>query len=407
MKRSPRAGLLLFLAPLVVASRPPLAAQVDDLSGPWRAAVDQAGGPLRFALELRSAGSGWSGTLCNGPACDDLSAITPMGDSVRFEMADYDATITAVGRGDSLIGYYRNVGNRGPRVMPFRAARGRWPVAPAGPALQGSWDAVFDQGGRRSPRVFLIRNGPAGMEAAYHTNSGGYGLFWGSATPSDSFDLGRFDGAFVYRLTGRLDGDTLRGVFHAGLRTQTPWVAVRSTGRPHLTPPFEVTSADTSRPFEFAFPDLQGRTVTHRDSRFAGKVVLVDIFGSWCPTCHFAAPALRALYRDYRDRGFAIVGLAYEVSGDTAIDNRQVRRFRDKYGITWPLLLAGINETAATAATLPQLQGFTAYPTSVFLGRDGRVRAVHAGFLGPEAGPLYDAQIRELRGVLEELLAEP
>lgn len=400
-------ALITTIAALGTGAGSRAVAQTDGLAGPWRAVVDLAGGPLRFALEFQRSRSGWQGKLCNGPSCDQLSAVSAEGDSLRFEMADYDAAITASWRGDSLVGYYRNVGNRGPRVISFRAARGEWPRNPAGPRLQGSWDATFDQGGRKSPRVFLIGNGGTGIEAAYHTNSGGYGLFWGSATPSDSFDIGRFDGAFVYRITGKLDGDTLRGIFHAGLRTQTPWTAVRSTGRPHLTAPRQVTAADTSRPFTFAFPDLEGRLVTQDDPRFRDKVVIVDIFGSWCPTCHFAAPAMLDLYREFRGQGLEIVGLAYEVTGDSAIDNRQVRRFRDKFGITWPLLLAGLNETAATAATLPQLYGFSAYPTKVFLGRDGRVREVHAGFLGPEAGPLYDAQLRDLRELVADLLARP
>jgi len=378
----------------------------QDLSGPWRSVVDLAGGPLRFALHLERSAAGWQGRLCNGPSCDSLSAVIPKGDSIVFEMADYDATITAVQRGDSLDGFYRNVGNRGPRVIPFRAGRGIWPAAAAGPRLLGSWDATFNQEGRRSPRVFLIGNGSNGIEAAYLANSGGYGLFWGTATPADSFDIGHFDGAFVFRITGRLDGDTLRGVFHAGLRTQTPWTAVRSTGKPHLIAPLELTRADTTEPFRFAFPDLDGRIVTQDDARFRGKVVIVDIFGSWCPTCHDAAPTLAALYRDYKDRGLEIVGLAYEVTGDTAIDSRQVRRFREKFGIGWTLLLAGINVTEATAATLPQLQGFTAYPTTVFLGRDGRIRRVRAGFLGPSAGPLHEAEVREFRRLVEELLRE-
>ncbi len=378
-----------------------------DLGGAWRGVVDLAGGPLRFAMQFEGMPGAWSGRLCNGPACDAFSAVTGSGDSLTFEMADYDAAITAVVRGDSLLGYYRNVGNRGPRVIPFRADRGTWPVAPAGPRLEGSWDATFDHGTRTSPRVFRIRNGPTGIEAAFLANSGGYGLFWGSATPSDSFDIGHFDGAFVYRLTGRLEGDTLRGIFHAGLRTQTPWTAVRSTGRPHLTPPLEVTRFDTTEAFRFAFPDLEGRVVTEADPRFRGKVVMVNIFGSWCPTCHDEAPTLAALYRDYRDRGLEIIGLAYEVTGDTAIDNRQVRRFRDKFGIGWTLLLAGLNDTEATQATLPQLQGFTAYPTTIFLGRDGRIRLVRAGFLGPSAGPLHEQEVAEYRTTIEALLAEP
>ena len=53
---------------------------------------------------------------------------------------------------------------------------------------------------------------------------------------------------------------------------------------------------------------------------------------------------------------------------------------------------------------LPQLDGFTAFPTLVFLGRDGRVRRVHAGFYGPATGPQYEALLVELRREVEALL---
>jgi thiol-disulfide isomerase/thioredoxin len=181
---------------------------------------------------------------------------------------------------------------------------------------------------------------------------------------------------------------------------------VRSTGAPHLRRPTEITRADTSQPFHFSFPDLTGRLVTDHDARFRNKVVLVDVFGSWCPTCHDAAPDLVRLYHRYHKRGLEIVGLAYEVTGDTATDAAQVRRFRDKFGITYPLLLAGINDTDAAAATLPQLRGFTSFPTTVFLGRDGKVRRVHAGFYGPSTGEQHQRLVREFEQEIERLLAE-
>jgi len=112
-------------------------------------------------------------------------------------------------------------------------------------------------------------------------------------------------------------------------------------------------------------------------------------------------------YRDYHDRGLEIVGLAYEVTGDSAIDNSQVRKYRDKFDIEFPLLLGGINITSATAATLPQLEGFTAYPTTIFIGRDGLVRKIHAGFMGPATGAQHDHLIQEFAAIIEELLAEP
>lgn len=393
----------MILLPLLLQTVMAMAT-IPSAAGAWRAVLDLAGGQLRFGLQLERGPRGWRGALCNGNECQPLE-VRFHRDSLVLEIADYAASITASRRGDSLIGAYHNVGNRGPRTIPFRAARGGWPEVSAPKSLIGRWDATYYQDYETSPRVFEFRNGPAGLEGTVISNTGDYGHFSGTAA-ADSFAMAHFDGSFVYLLTGRLEGDTLRGVFHAGLRTETPWKAVRSTGAPHLKSPTEVTTADTAEPFRFEFPDLEGRPVRSDDPRFRGRVVLVDIFGSWCPTCHQAAPELVRLYRRYHGRGLEIVGLAYEVTGDTAIDARQVRRYRDKFHVPFPLLLAGVNDTDVAAATLPQLHGFTSFPTTVFLGRDGRVRRVHAGFYGPATGPQHARLIGEFEREIESLLRE-
>ena len=382
-----------------------LAVAVASPVGQWRAVLDLAGGELRFTLNVRPLRRGFSASICNGKVCTALSGVRVAGDTVVIEIADYAATITTTLHGDSLTGVYHNVGNRGPRTIPFRASRGRWRIEPGPDGLLGSWDATFVTDGRASPRVMLFSNDSSGLIGALISNTGDYGHFWGGAE-ADSFRLAHFDGSFVYLLTGRLDGDTLRGIFHAGLSSQTPFTAVRSTGTPHLRDPLEMTSADTTAPFRFSFPGLDGRTVANDDPRFRGKVVLIDIFGTWCPTCHEAAPMLVDLYRRYHGRGLEIVGLAYEVTGDTTVDAPLVRRFRDVHRIPYPLLLAGVSDARAAGATLPQLRGFTAFPTSVFLGRDGRVRAVHAGFVGAATGRQHDRQVAEFRATIERLLSE-
>ena len=373
--------------------------------GPWRAVLDLAGGPLPFALRIERAGRGWEGELCNGIKCQPFSKVRVEGDSLVLENADYAATMKAALRGDSLVGYYHNVGSNGPRTIPFRAARGRWPITRAPRNLVGRLDATYFQDLGTSPRVFEFRNRPAGIEGTLISNTSDYGPFSGTAS-ADSFAIGYFDGSFVYLITGKLKGDTLRGVFHAGLRTQTPWQAVRSSGAPHLKDPTEITSADTAEPFRFRFPDLQGRLVGNDDPRFKGKVVLVDIFGSWCPTCHDGTPELLKLYHRYRGRGLEIVGLAFEVSGDTAVNGPLVRRYRDKFRIPFPLLLAGTSDVEAIEAALPQLRGAGAFPTILFLGRDGRVRRVHAGFHGVAAGAQHQRQVREFEEEIEKLLKE-
>ncbi len=374
-------------------------------AGEYRAVLDLAGGPLRFSIVLTTTGTRLSGRLCNGDQCQPFSSVQLAGDSLTLEMADYAAGITAIVRGDSLVGRYSNVGRRGPRTIPFRASRGQWAVSRAPARLTGRWDAWFAGTVESTPRVLTFGNGTRGLQGTIISNNGDYGHFWGQMA-GDSFAIAHFDGSFVYLLTGQLRGDTLRGIFHAGLRSQTPFTAVRSSGKPHLTPPTAVTRADQTQPFAFAFPDLQGQLVTAADARFQGKVLLVDIFGTWCPTCHDAVPALVALYRDYHARGLEIVGIAFEATGDTAIDVPLVRRYRDKYQIPFPLLVGGTSDQEVVAASLSQLDGFSAFPTTIFVGRDGRVRRVHAGFYGPATGAQHDALVKEFRREVEQLLGE-
>ena len=69
---------------------------------------------------------------------------------------------------------------------------------------------------------------------------------------------------------------------------------------------------DPSEPFRFSFPDLDGQIVTNTDPRFRGKVVLVNISGSWCPNCHDEAPFLAALYKRTAPAGLEIVTLSFE-----------------------------------------------------------------------------------------------
>ncbi len=134
---------------------------------------------------------------------------------------------------------------------------------------------------------------------------------------------------------------------------------------------------------------------------------MVNVFGSWCPNCNDEAPLLAEWYRRYRDRGLEIVGLAYEFTGDPERDRRLVRRFAKRYGIDYPLLLAGVSDKAAAAETLPDLTAVLSYPTTIFIGRDGKVRKIHSGFAGPGTGRHHEELVAKLEAAIEELLAEP
>ena len=140
----------------------------------------------------------------NGSVCQSLSGVRMSGDTMVLEMADYDETITAAIIGDSLVGDYRNVGNRGPRIIPFHAARGHSPPKRKRCPRRPMGRPFFQELGT-SPRVIELRNGKAGLEGTLISNTGDYGYFAG-AVAGDSFALSHFDGSFVYLMTGALRG---------------------------------------------------------------------------------------------------------------------------------------------------------------------------------------------------------
>jgi peroxiredoxin len=178
----------------------------------------------------------------------------------------------------------------------------------------------------------------------------------------------------------------------------------RAASLPQPSDPTRFTSVtDPSQALRFSFPDLQGHLVSNTDARFRGKVLLVNITGSWCPNCHDEAPFLVELYRTYHARGLEIVGLSFEETEQLESLPR-LRAFIDRYHITYPVLVAGTPDDLAEK--LPQASNLSSFPTTFFIGRDGLVRGAHAGFPGKASATFHEQAKKEITERVEQLLAE-
>jgi thiol-disulfide isomerase/thioredoxin len=140
------------------------------------------------------------------------------------------------------------------------------------------------------------------------------------------------------------------------------------------------------------------------DARFKGKPVVVSITGSWCPNCHEETPYLQTLYEKYKAQGLEVVALAFEYTGEKDRDMEQVKIFGKRHGVQYAMLWAGATDEAN--AKLDQLINFGAYPTTVYIGRDGLVKHIHTGFEGSATGARFNALKAEVETQIQELLAE-
>lgn len=399
-----------------------------ELVGDWRAVLASPGGDLPFTLQIgRDASGDLYATAVNGAEEAPFSSVTLEGDRVVLDIDWYDSTIEARLSGEArrLDGQWRKTVPEGVSSLAFSAVkdeRRRFlpavntsevsAAAPAVPSVDGSWAVVFtDDEGTQKALGELHQTGDR-ITGTFLTPTGDYRFLEGEYRYG-LLRLSTFDGAhaFLFEARARADG-TLAGDFWSRDNYHATWTARRLETERNaasvLPDPYDLVHlTDRGRRFDFRFPDLDGRPVSLSDERFRGKVVLVNIFGSWCPNCNDEAALLAEWYRRYHDRGLEVVGLAFEHAGDPERDARVVRRYARRHGIDYPLLLAGTSDKIGAAETLRHLDRVVAYPTTVFIGRDGEVRRIHSGFAGPGTGEHHERLVRELEALIESLLAEP
>lgn len=404
-----------------------------ELDGTWRAALTSPGGELPFGLRFQGAAEpgaeegkapSWSAWVINGEEELPTSSVQVRAQEVVIAFDWYDSEITARMDDDGVLrGEWRRTAAQGETSrLPFMAQRPSTPrfgvlSEPPAPGadqvadVSGVWRVVFREEGEDDSeevaRGEFQQEGDA-VRGTFLTPTGDYRFLDG--TYGDGWlRLSTFDGAHAFLFHARAQADgSLEGDFWSRDVYHATWTAAPAEQGASWLPDAwqEVGLTNDEGRFHFAFDDLEGQPLSLEDPRFEGKVVLVNIFGSWCPNCNDEAPLLADWYRRYQDQGLEIIGLAYEFSGDTERDRTMVQRFGERHGIDYPLLLAGISDKAAAAETLPDLTAVLAYPTTVFIARDGRVRRIHSGFSGPGTGVHHDVLVEELEQTLETLLEE-
>jgi thiol-disulfide isomerase/thioredoxin len=221
----------------------------------------------------------------------------------------------------------------------------------------------------------------------------------------DTLVLSHFAGERPVLLEAKLQSDGTLGIV---LNKQNAFLAARSAvarTKDINAPvdPSKFTSVKNSNePFQFRFPDANGKVFANTDGRFKDKVVIVAVGGTWCPNCRDEAPFLADLYKKYHAQGLEIVGLNFEASGDFAEDSPRIESFIREFAVPYPVLYAGA--FSEVKDKLPQLANFDAYPTTIYLARDGRVASIHAGFASAATGAAHTSLQHEVKELVEQLL---
>lgn len=130
---------------------------------------------------------------------------------------------------------------------------------------------------------------------------------------------------------------------------------------------------------DFELADSNGLTVRLGD--YAGKVVLLDFWATWCTPCKASVPWFNELQTKYADQGFTVLGVSMDESGWAA-----VKPFLEKMSVAYPVVL-GTKRIAYLYGDVDAL------PLAFFIDRSGRVAAIH---LGPASRKDYEKLVQTL-----------
>jgi thiol-disulfide isomerase/thioredoxin len=125
----------------------------------------------------------------------------------------------------------------------------------------------------------------------------------------------------------------------------------------------------TARQPAYAVTTRTGQHITADSLR--GKVVLVNVWATWCPPCRAEMPALQQLATAYAPRGMVLLGLSVDRGAPEDVD-----AFLRERGITYPVAIVGDDVIRAFG-------GVRGYPTSYLLDRAGVVRHTVMGPIAP------------------------
>ena len=415
------------------------AAFAADIAGRWDAVLTRGGSEIPFRLDIKGSGDNVQGILFDGSKpYDGTTSASFKDDKLTLNIEHYLTTINATLKDGQLEGTVAAQNRETAAQYGFRAVRHvETAAATNAPSIAGTWIVPLDTPSSKGEKAFrfIAHQNGAEVEATLLRIDGDTGSYSGTFKDG-KWVLGHFDGGRpgVITVTPGADGtiaieqqvarpnvtqgsseakaasagayatDTTPDGRYAKVLTAYRQEVAVAKGLPapedFLT---HTTARDPNEKFTFNLPDLDGKQVTSDDPRFKNKVVLAIVTGTWCPNCHDEAQYLVKLDKKYRDKGLSIVALTFEEPEQQGNFTR-ARAFIKKYGVKYTYLNAGA--PAQMWERVPQLNHLDTWPATIFIGRDGRIDAVHSGFASPASGEFHTQLQAEFTGRIEKLLAQ-
>ena len=380
------------------------AQKINISSGKWRGSLirkDEISIPFVFDIETKQSGIVMS--IINAEDTLRVNNFRLIGDSVLITLPFFDAEFMVKVSATKMQGRWTRHLPMGNTSIPFEASINQTRFDESHkitPNLNNTWDVKFFDTAFKdsSDAIGKFQSSPTKITGTFLTSTGDYRFLEG-VFDGEKIRLSTFDGSHAYLVIADFNPQNKvprisNGVFYSGLNNKEFWNA---SFNPKAALPDAEKLTFLKQGFEtvqFEFPDLDNKPISLEDARFKGKVVLLQIMGSWCPNCLDESKLMTSIYQQYQSSGLEIIGLCFEKSEDINIVKKNIDNFKNQLNITYPLVIAGNTQKGSVNKALPMLANFVAFPTLIIIDKKGIVRNIHTGYSGPATG-IYFTEFKD------------
>ena len=378
--------------------------------GIWKGIITYSNAEIPFQFEVDYPEESESPvlTFINGEDRASLEA-TLIKDSLFIPMFGFDITLKMkIGKErmeGRLIKHYRN------QSYSFKAEHGmpRYEISKeVNPIQVGKRWAMTVNEGRNSEyqAVGLFEQNGNRVTGTIMTEVSDYRFFEGKVA-GNQIELSIFDGVHAFLLIGTYDeniqewsGDLILDDGYS-----RPWVAERNDGA-ELPNPFEIVDL-SGKNFK---PDLEKLSVLSDQQvdpkQYQGKVLIVQLMGTWCSNSQDQTRYLTQWVAEHPEKKVELLAVNYEANYSPEYGLSRIETYKNRLAIPYEMILGGPLSKSKAAEPFSFIDELKAFPTLVFIDREGYARYVHSYFTGPATGEYYQDFDQRFNAIVDELTAE-